>query len=283
MTPELEQQVANCVTSEEITAVLRQAMLDQNLVRKDSCNPDILYENPRGNAFKKVVSIAGKNYVIEGANETDLLTHEAEVWRQASAVATAAPAVATTPQIDPARDAATGRFVEQPKAAPVAVDDATKAALSLQLTLGQIDVQTFLEKSGAIGEYLEKQGVPLAELQAVAEERQNTRFVSSWEQASEQFVRTHADWPGGEENKTILAQLVLDNGLMDADSKADAMDRAWKHMKANDLLVDVPETNEDAFSREMQSASTQEDIAILTSKYFPNSRSGRERSGIFNR
>ena len=250
-TRKLEEQINACQSQAEVQELLRQAAIDQKLVRRD-WDPNILTPNDPGTAprgYAKTVTVNGVKHILESSDEAGLLAQENEIYRQAME-----PTV-TTQQTEQPRDTATGRFTAE----PVVTDDA-KAALSLQFQLGQISASDYLEQSGAVADYLEKQGIPLDELKAQVQEKQEARQVQSWEAATEEFLRSSAgsDWPGGE-NMNIAGRLIQENGLTDKPS-AETLTAVWNHMKENGIAVE----NKEVTARErISSANSVEQIREL--------------------
>jgi hypothetical protein len=136
------------------------------------------------------------------------------------------------PQDDqPARDA-NGRFVsaadQGKKDEANALAAADRAMLDLQFKRGEIDAATFLEKSGAMQEYLQKQGVDLDALRDVSAGK---TFEKNWATATDEFMRGHgASWPGGEELKNAVALKIAELGLVDEPSAAN-LTKAWNAVK----------------------------------------------------
>ena len=149
----------------------------------------------------------GVKHVLEASDEASLLAQENALYRQ-----TMQPA-ATIQQIEQSqpRDTDTGRFVEARKSDETAAAEADrKAALQLQMQLGQIDIATYLEQSGAIDSYLEKAGVPMEDLRSAVQEKSSQRFEQSWKEGTDAFLSSPEgrNWPGGEENMNLVGQVI---------------------------------------------------------------------------
>jgi hypothetical protein len=232
-TKTLEEQINTCQSQAEVQELLRQAAIDQNLVHRD-WDPTILTPNEPGTdpkAYARAIVIDGTKHIVSGATEIELEKAVGDLYH-----AQLQPATTTTEQ--PARDASTVRFTSS---AEPGVSEEQKAALSLQLQLGQIDVAAYLEQSGAIDSYLEKAGVPLDDLKSVIAEKQSQKFEQSWAQATEAFLQgAGANWPGGQENLAIANRLIVENGLMDQPS-AETLAAVWAHMKQHGLAVESQE------------------------------------------
>lgn len=279
VTPELEKAINEAPTAEAVTALMRQAYIDQKLVTVDPWNETCLYENENPRKFTKEVIVDGVRVLIDGPDEISVLAKENRMLQELAAhkttpVATTAATTKVAETTDQLRDAA-GRFAEQPK--PVVVDAATKAALALQLQLGQIDVATYIEKSGAVSDYLEKQGVPLAELQTAVSDRQ----IQGWQSATDTFLSRHSEWQGGDENMQIIGRLIAENNLVDAEDKEDALEKAYAHALKHDLLKETPEhARQTTYESELASCTTQAQMDSVIAKWNPSSRSARSNQQL---
>src|SRR3984957_10871261 len=220
----LEEKVFNAKTSYEIGDLLRQAACDQGLCKKDIYSPDILIplEQPAPGtptAFVKTVTTEdGVRHSFEGATDGEASEKLLAFVRQR----------ANEPAERP-RDSESGRFVARTDDDPVA-----KADLEIKLRTGQITTEQYLAESGAIERHLEANGVSIEALQAATAER----TTASWQSATEEFLKT-SDWPGGDENLRIAAQLIRENGLEDKPS-AETLRSVFAHMKENGLLKENP-------------------------------------------
>lgn len=102
-----------------------------------------------------------------------------------------------------------------------------RSELELQFKRGSISAKDYLEQSGAIASYLAEQGVPLDDLRASVQEKQGERYTQSWASATETFKSNHPDWQGGEQNKNLIASLILENHWEDEDP-LQAMEAAYR-------------------------------------------------------
>ena len=278
VTAEMEVAIAAAQTSDEVTAIFREAMLDQDLVRKDRFNPDVFYEQSRAHGLVKTVVIAGKTHILEGDNETQLLQKEADIWRAAQG----APAAAVVTAQQQARDAA-GKFVPTPVRTPAQVesDDAAEAVaqadLQMRFRTGSISTDEYLSQSGAIERHLAAQGIDVDALQDVS----NKAFASRWEAGTEVFKKRHPEFEilRSEENRDVLGNIIAENGWIDRDP-AEALEAAYAIAVEKKSLVETPLVG---YEKEIAAAKNTTEIAEITAKYFPNSRGGRESAGIFDR
>src|SRR5579863_6264460 len=134
MTPEI-QKALETADVEQIKSIMADAAVAQGLATRDYYSPDVLLPTELANAapkkFAKVLTINGEKRVLEGETEAALLAAEANLYR--GLFSQPAPAVTETP----ARDAATGRFVERPDD-NAAADAAAKVELELKFKRGEI-------------------------------------------------------------------------------------------------------------------------------------------------
>ena len=262
----LEQKINEASSQEEVSALLREAAVNQQLCIRDAYDPTVLLPTELANAapkrFAAVRVVNGQKFMLESDSEAGLLAEETALYRRIFEQ----PAVATEPASQ-LRDEQ-GRYTS---ATPSVTAD-EKAALSLQFQLGQIDAATFIEKSGAINEYLEKQGIPLEELHSAVQERQENRFEQSWASATEEFLKSPAGstWPGGQENLERAGQLLADNDLANAEDKVAALADVYKFMQENNLIVENSETTA---AQRLNEARTPEEIQRALDAYRPNSGS----------
>jgi hypothetical protein len=245
VTKSLEEQLQGVTNAEQIKAIMKAEIISSGLAHTD-WDDSLLVENeptvaPR--AFAKSVTVNGVTHTIEGSTEIELQQAETAIYRAAMQ-----PAATTQQTIEQPRNER-GQFV----AVEQTVSEETKAALQLQFQLGQIDSATYLEQSGAVADYLAKQGIPLADLRESVQEKSAARCEQSWAQATEEFLQSSvgADWPGGE-NMNILGRLIQENNLTDKPS-VETLSAVWQYMKENNLAVENPEVT----SREKLSEASQ--------------------------
>lgn len=175
-----------------------------------------------GQEYSRVVTIAGKQ--IEFSNTSpELLERDiqqaqklAEVWQQPSAE-------------------------EQEKQAKNARElaAADRAELDRQLRLGIITTSDYLSKSGAVGDYLEAQGISLDALRERSQEEASKAYQQSWANATREFLNgPGATWPGGNKNLAQMQMAVNALGLIDAEDKVAALVQAYEYLKQAGTLFD---------------------------------------------
>ena len=239
LTKSFQERLAAAKGPEEIKEICHLEELNQGKISLDwdSAYRIPIEETPQ-TSFESTVTIAGVKHVLEAGSETELREKEVELYRAVFAK----PAASN----EPVRDAQ-GRFTaDQTRAAntdavaaAATISDEEKNNLQTQLQLGQISVAEYLEQSGAITDFLAKQGVPIEALKSQIEEKQAASFARSWEQATAEFLAS-SDWPGGEQNKNNLSIVIGELNLIDSPS-ADSLRRAYEVLKAKNALVEPPE------------------------------------------
>lgn len=178
--------------------------------------------------FSRTEVIGGKSFDFEAGSELEL-----------ERLVTSAYKVAFSVQPDPTKEKTVDPAIAAAEAKRLAEEEAAnKAQLEVDFKLGNITAADYIERSGAMGAYLEKQGVSLDKLKAVVNEDQDKHFAKSWEDAGEQFKVSAVgkDWPGGEKNKEQLGLLIVSMGLIDATDKVGAMAQAWAKMKDRNMI-----------------------------------------------
>jgi hypothetical protein len=143
-----------------------------------------------------------------------------------------------------ARDAQ-GRFVrgQTPEEKAAGELEASKRAdLELAWKRGDITAEQYLEKSGAINTYLTEHGMNPEALTAVSD----LVYQNTWSQATEAFLNSEsgADWPGGEANLALAAQILEQSPELLNQPSVEALSTVWQYMKENNLAVENPEVTQ---------------------------------------
>jgi len=234
---DFQAKVNACENAEQLRALMHDRELSSGLVRLDwSPEYRIPVETPQPQSFTKTITVNGVSHTLQADSSETLAAAEVSFYRSAFSQ----PA-ATATQPTPARDPQTGRFTADEQAAVPTVSPDQKAALALQFQLGQIDSATYLERSGAIADYLEQAGVPLPALQEAVQEKQAQKDAESWSDATNVFIANHPEWPGTDLNRQTLGKYIIENGLLDGDP-LEALEAAYNHARENGMLVANPET-----------------------------------------
>jgi hypothetical protein len=171
-------------------------------------------------------NINGVNIDFTGASEAELDRAVLNAYKIASAFRPNE----TTPTVDPA-------IAQKAAADAAAAKAAANAELELKFKRGELSATEYLEQTGAVAEYLAKQGIPVEELRAQIEQSRGNKEIQSWEEATEVFKRTvGADWPGGNRNREILGYKLAELGLTDSSDKVAALGQAFAAMKASNMI-----------------------------------------------
>jgi hypothetical protein len=234
LTPEDEAAILQAGSAAEIQQILRARAQAQNLVAPDRYSGDLLpvkqpTEKARPyphTAFAKSVTIDGKRLVAEAPTEAEAQAKLDDMVR--AAMSQPSP---------PARDPRTGKFVSRQPAQQQTQQEIEaeslrvyeKTRLEQQFRLGEITAEEYLARTHAVDNYLAARGVDVDELAATG----SAAFEQSWVQATEAFLNSPegADWPGGENMREAIAQVIAEENWIDADDKQAALAEAWKFMK----------------------------------------------------
>ena len=204
----------------EAATAAAQVEAEKAVVAEDA----VVVETPL--TFSRVEVIGGREFTFEGASEAELDHAVLNAYKIAFAVQ---PTEATpvVPVVDPAI------------AAQAAADEAAaKIELELRFKRGEITAADYIEQSGAMSEYLAKQGVPVESLKAVIEQNEATKDEQSWAAATEEFRNGSAgsDWPGGNKNLQLLGRELVTLNLVDAKDKVAALAQAFQSMKSSGIV-----------------------------------------------
>jgi hypothetical protein len=228
MTPEMEEHIKTLVNTADITDYLKNVSVEQGLLKRD-WDPALFIETAQPAAptsietargYSKTVTVNGVQHILQGATEADILKAETEFFRKTFSNAT--QQTQQTQQQEQPRDTSTGRFVSAEDAA----EKERVAGLELQFSLGQLTLSQFLEQSGVVEQYQQKQA------------EQNT--VRGWEDATARFLASPegANWPGADALPRIT-EILQANHLENAEDKLSVMKQAWALMQQEDTEVEV--------------------------------------------
>lgn len=114
-----------------------------------------------------------------------------------------------------------------------------QSQLQLKFQRGEIGVKEYLEQSGAIGDYLESQGISVEGLREQAQTREGKQFEKSWQEATGAFLNgPGTDWPGGEKNQAVIQNMLIAMNLQDAEDKVGALVQAYNEMKKQGVIFE---------------------------------------------
>jgi hypothetical protein len=229
LTKAQEIEISKLESHEEIKTAMRRFAVEQSKIRPDEFDPEgqnyyaFRPVEQSAQTLSKTINLNGRAYTLSGTAE-DLTRQETELYRQVLAQ----PA-ATTEQ---PRDITTGRFVAAPtpeEQAAADVETARQNELQLQLSLSQITMDEYLDRSGTLDRHLDRRA-----------EQITTR---GWERASEEFRDSEIgkNWPGGVDMRERLSRVLADHNLMATGDKLAALQQAWQIMQLENYEVDVTE------------------------------------------
>ena len=176
--------------------------------------------------FSRIETIGGREFTFEAATELELERSISNAYKVAAGLQV--PQV-VEPVVDPAIAAAAAEKAATERAA-------AQADLELKFKRGEVTTQEYLEQSGAVKDYLDKQGVPLDELRASVEKSRHQSYEQAWADATVTFLKSSSDWPGGDKNKKLLGLKIQELGLLDATDKVSAIQQAYASMKQDGLV-----------------------------------------------
>lgn len=196
--------------------------------------------------FESIEVIGGKEFTFTATTQAELDHMIANAYKVAYAVQPNERIVEQV--VDPV-------VAAKAEADKAAADAAAKTELELKFKRGEITASDYIEQSGALAAYLEKQGVPIADLKKAVESNKGKDYENSWQEASAEFVKTSAgaDWPGGEKNLEILGLKIVALGLSEATDKVAALAQAYADMKRTGMIF--PVTSDATLTPEQQAAA----------------------------
>jgi len=178
----------------------------------DKYRPDILHEVPRIVTTAKF-SIKIGNETFYGNSPEELSANSQDAIVKQIEAGNAARAAAG----DVVARSANGRFAKQPSATD---------------GLDQIT-------NNLVTQALEDAGLSVDELKDVAQHtRQDRKDVSSWAQATQDFLKASPDYPGGEDMKNRMSKRVIELGLVNYPSAA-SFRKAYDSLVAEDNLAEA--------------------------------------------
>lgn len=240
MTPELEQAVRAASSPEAI-----QSAIQAELARQTSATEaEAATAAAAKIAAEKVTAanagvtrtevIGGQEFTFTGANQAEVDQLVLNAYRVAYAVGGNTGSTREEVQIDPAQ--ANADVVAAQAAADA--ETARQTELGLKFQRGEISVKEYLEESGAVSEFLEKEGISIDALKQSVQKNQDESYKADWQSATAAFLAgPGAEWPGGDVNKFNLQNTLVALDLMYADDKVEALVKAYEHMKQNGALL----------------------------------------------
>lgn len=234
----LERDINKANSYEEIRGLLENAAARSGIAERDPQTGQFVRRNPLTPAsqtvdpnqpeektFTKVVNIGGQDFEFSASSELEL---EQNI-RGANEVASAA-------RTEAARQVATASATPHVKTqAERERELGDRVELDLKFRRGELTTAEYLERTNAVGEYLQSNGVSVSELAA-----------QSWSAAVETFLHSSdgADWPGGTQNLSVIGTQILSMGLENAEDKSAALAAAWAEMKKKQMVFETGPSEE---------------------------------------
>src|SRR6266566_2133122 len=230
----LDTDINKAASFEDIRSLLENATSRSGIADRDPITGQFVRRDPLTPAAQTVVpaeeeqvtkveTIGGTEFTFTGtALEVERAISDA--YKVAEAVQTVEPPV--TPRSVRAAQAKTQAEIER--------DICDRTELDLQFRRGQLTTAEYLDRTNAIGEYLEAKGF---DVEAAA----HKQFETSWASATEIFLRDTpegASWKGGQKNLELIGNLIQFHGLVDAVDKVAALRAMATEMRAKGIEFD---------------------------------------------
>ncbi len=185
-------------------------------IRRDPPTPAAQVQTDEPKQITKVEKIGGRDFAFTGTEES--------VAEQIIAAYKVAEALTPAPEPQV-------RITRQKTSDENALDAANRAELELAFKRGEIDTAEYLQKTGAVDEYLASRGF---DVEAASQAQMN----AAWAQATEEFLATTPEWKGGQRNLEQIGTILLARGWNDATDKVAALRAAFKEMQEKGLEFD---------------------------------------------
>jgi hypothetical protein len=167
--------------------------------------------------YKMTVEVAPGHSIVVEADSQEACKLKADLAQKVAEAALAAAQPKEAPKL------------EEKKAA-LSEDELFEIGSKLQSGKAEA-IDEYLEKNPAVlDRILEKQGVKLADLKEMIQERVTNREAQSWESAGKQFMKDHPDYVQSDLTRDLMALEVSKLGLADKPS-ADTLQRAYTGLK----------------------------------------------------
>jgi hypothetical protein len=258
---DLEKAILQATSTSEILNLLHNAAVDQHLVVPDPIGGSqdwfthkVVQQPAVANApHVKVLRVNGVAYELRADSEAGLVAAELAKMKELIG-----PAAST----EQTRDA-NGRFVAQQTQEEIEAEALRVAALD----------PAAVALAPTVKAVLESQGISVDDLKSFTEQKRGERFAAEWAAAGEAFRNSPAgeNYPGGTENQRILGEIIVKNGLMNAENKADVIAQAYAYMCEHGLVAATDEEKAAAAKKseaeEIQNAADPEALrAILRAR-----------------
>ena len=115
-------------------------------------------------------------------------------------------------------------------------DAARQADLRGQMIRGEISVDEYALQSGAMDRVWAAQDIDVNALRDISVQK----YQQNWATATEEFLQS-SDWPGGEQNKKRLGEVLISMDAIDKPS-VETLRKAFDFMKQHNMIVENAET-----------------------------------------
>ncbi|MGB9010628.1 MAG: hypothetical protein WCC18_18600 [Candidatus Acidiferrales bacterium] len=234
-----EEEHFNSLSFNEGIAYLHELELAQGLRVPDPMNASVLHEvepanTPQPKKFALAITdpTTGQKDFLEADSQEKLNALQIQWYREHQST--------TAQQNDLPRNSR-GQFTKDPstkKAEELTQEDAVelqrRAKLDQEFRTGLISPAEYLAATGAFDAYLTEKGIDPDVLKAQSEEnRANVAEMQTWAQATEEFKNSEAgaDWPGGEQNRELLQQIIFNEGWQNNPDKLETLTNAYAVFK----------------------------------------------------
>lgn len=249
MTPELEAAIRNASSRDDIQTLVRDELGRQTAAAEaetaataaaakaaadkaaaDKAASDAAAAESRGVSRTEV--IGGKEIEFEASTEQELKDMILNAYRVY--YATKSEPQQQVVQTDAAKEAAEAKNAAE-------LEAARQADLQTKMQRGEISVTDYLNQSGAVASYLAEQGISVETLKATVAQAQQTEYVKSWSDATNEFLHgPGAKYPGGVKNQAQMEMALSVLGLQEEPS-VDSLVKAYDYLLKRDALF-APDT-----------------------------------------
>jgi hypothetical protein len=168
--------------------------------------------------YESTLNVNGTEMVFRGKDAADVL-------QQYSAAVTAA-------QLASAKPAEVKKEETKP-----AFTEAELFDISLGLQQGKTDaLDKYIENSGVIGRYLEKNGISIPKLKKQTDESQKSEMDKQWTSAAKDFIEKTPDFQATEQHNYIIGTILGELKLTDKPS-VDSYEKAYELAKKRSLIT----------------------------------------------
>lgn len=262
---EAERQLATKTALDESQAAAEKVAADKIIADKAAADAAAV----AAQVFTRTEVIGGKNLTFTAGSDAELDREVLNAYKVAYALRdpeVAAPVVDT-----------------QAAARAAEAEVLAKTELERKFKAGEISAADYIQESGAMNAYLEKQGISVAALKETVDATQSAKVTNSWARAAETFKQTPAgaDWPGGEKNQELIGLKIAALGLADAEDKVAALHTAYAEMKRTGLYFPQGDTAPVAAATVAAPAAEVTEAAVLAARVAAAAKVQSMSSSVF--